>query len=97
MQDEPPIAEPRVSVQVEPLLLRKAEAARVLSVSPRLFDDLVLSGLIGKVKIGGVVAFDLEELRAFVRQARSDPESVQAVIDKLRGQRELRREARTSA
>ena len=62
----------RAIVQIEPLLLRKDEAALVLSVSPRTFDDLVLAGLIGKVHLGGLVLYDVEELRAFVRQARQD-------------------------
>lgn len=88
---ETTITQPRVSVQVEPLLLRKPDAARVLSVSPRVFDDLVLAGLIGKVRIGGVVAFDLEELRTFVRQAKRDPEMVRAPLEKLRAETKARR------
>lgn len=64
--------ETRVSIQIEPLLLRKEEAARVLGVSPRTFDDLVLAGLIGKTQLGGLVLYDVEELRAFVRQVRRD-------------------------
>ena len=64
--------EPRAIVQIEPLLLRKDEAARVLSMSPRMFEDLLLAGLIGKVQIGGLVLFDVEELRGFVRQVRRE-------------------------
>jgi excisionase family DNA binding protein len=69
--DETNTAE-RMSVQVEPLLLRKDEAARVLGMSSRTFEDLVLAGLIGKVQIGGLVLYDVEELRAFVRQVRRE-------------------------
>jgi hypothetical protein len=72
MRDDTTITEPRAVVQVEPLLLRKDEAARVLGMSPRMFDDLLLAGLIGKVQIGGLVLFDVEELRAFVRDVRRD-------------------------
>ncbi len=96
MPDDKNIIEPRVSVQVEPLLLRRVDAARVLSVSPRLFDDLVLAGLIGKVRIGGVVAFALEELRAFVRQAKRenyDSSKIHALIEKSKSQRNSLRQS----
>jgi excisionase family DNA binding protein len=62
----------RAIVQIEPLLLRKEEAALVLGVSPRTFDDLVLANLIGKIRVGGSVRYDVEDLRAFVRQARQE-------------------------
>jgi hypothetical protein len=86
------ITEPGVRVQVEPLLLRKPVAAQLLTVSPRMFDDLVDAGLIGKVRIGGVVAFDVDELRAFVREAQRHPEKIQNALEKLRMRREARRE-----
>jgi hypothetical protein len=69
------------SVQIEPLLLRKDEAARVLGMSPRTFDDLVLAELVGKVQIGGLVLFDVEELRAFVRRVRRDGLSKSRIED----------------
>jgi hypothetical protein len=90
---ETSIAEPRVTVQVEPLLLRKADAARLLSISPRTFDDLVDAGLIGKWKLGGVTAFDVDDLRAFVRRNKREPEKVQAALSKLRSARKARRES----
>jgi hypothetical protein len=93
MPDDLLLDEPSISVRVEPLLLRRAEAARVLTVSPRMLDDLVDAGLISKVRIGGVVAFDIEDLRAFVRQAKRDPAEIQRSIEKLRAQRKSRRDA----
>jgi hypothetical protein len=66
------VSHTRAIVQIEPLLLRKDESARVLGVSPRTFEDLVLAGLITKVHLGGLVLYDVEELRAFVRQVRRD-------------------------
>lgn len=81
MPETPLIIESRVSVRIEPLLLRKAEAAQVLGVSPRTFDDLVLAGLIGKVQIGGLVLFDMEELREFVRKVRSEGLSKSRIED----------------
>jgi hypothetical protein len=59
-------------VQIEPLLLDKREAARVLGMGTRTFEDLVLAELIGKVKIGGLTLYDVEDLRAFVRRVRRE-------------------------
>jgi hypothetical protein len=70
-----------VSVQIEPLLLRKEEAARALALSPRTFENLVLAGLIGKVQIGGLVMYDVEDLRAFVRQVRNKGLSKSRIAD----------------
>jgi hypothetical protein len=56
----------RPLVQIEPLLLNRADAARLLSVSPRKLDQWVKAGLIRKWKLDGVVRFAVEELRAFV-------------------------------
>jgi hypothetical protein len=92
MTKDATIVEPHLHVQIEPLLVRRGDAAQLLSVSPRMFDDLVDSGLIGKVRIGGVVAFDPQDLRAFVKRARREPEKVQAAIDKLRSARKVRRD-----
>jgi hypothetical protein len=86
------IDEPVIRVKVEPLLLRRVDAARVLTVSPRLFDDLVDAGLIGKVRIGGVVAFDIEDLRAFVQRAKRNAAEIQEAIEKLRAARKVRRD-----
>jgi hypothetical protein len=58
----------RVSVQIEPILVRKDVAAQMLGMSPRTFDDLMLAGLISKVKIGGLTLFAVNELRAFAEQ-----------------------------
>jgi hypothetical protein len=91
MSDGVKISEPRATVQIEPLLLRKDEAAQMLSISPRLFDDLVAVGFIGKTKIGGVVAYEVDELRAFVSQAKREPDKIQAALEKLRGTRDARR------
>jgi hypothetical protein len=92
MHDDAIIDEPSIGVKIEPLLLRRADEARVLTISPRLLDDLVDAGLIGKVRIVVVVAFDIEELRAFVRQAKRDPAEIQKAIENLREQRKARRD-----
>ena len=79
------------SVQIEPLLLRKDEAARVLGMSPRTFEDLVLAELVGKVQIGGLVLYDVEELRAFVRRVRREGLSksrIEDLIEKSKPQRQ---------
>ena len=72
MSDKTKAVDPPAMVQIEPLLLRKGEAARALGMSPRFFEDLVLAGLVSKVQIGGLVLFDVEELRAFVNKVRCD-------------------------
>src|SRR5438132_13834562 len=81
MPDEANINVARAIVQIEPLLLRKDEAARVLGMSPRTFEDLVLAELVGKVQIGGLVLFDVEELRAFVRRVRREGLSKSRIED----------------
>lgn len=93
MPNESTTTEPRLSVQIEPVLVRRSDAARLLAISPRQFDDLVDAGLVGKVRIGGVVAFAVEDLRAYVRQSQRDPESTQAALEKLRNDRKARRES----
>lgn len=93
MPDTAPIVEPRLSVQIEPVLVRRVDAARLLAVSTRMFDDLVDAGLIGKTRIGGCVAFAVDELRAFVRQCQGDPVYVQTEVEKLRSRRKARRES----
>lgn len=80
----------RAVVQIEPLLLRKEEAARVLSMSPRMFDDLLLAGVVGRVQIGGLVLFDVEELRAFVRQVRREGLSKSRLADLIERNKENR-------
>ncbi len=81
MSDEIDNHRSRVSVQIEPLLLRKEEAARVLGMSARTFEDLVLAELVGKVQIGGLVLYDVEELRDFVRRVRRDGLSKSRIAD----------------
>ncbi len=93
MSNSDTIIESRLSVQIAPLLVRRVDAAKLLAISPRAFDDLVDAGLLGKTRIGGVVAFDIEELRAFVRQCRHDPAAIQAALEKLRATRKDRRES----
>ncbi len=66
MPDETNIIDPRVSVQIEPLLLRRDDAASVLGISPRKLDEWCSRGLIGKWKVDGVVRFSVEDLRSFV-------------------------------
>jgi hypothetical protein len=56
----------RLSVQIEPLMLCREDAAAVLSISPRKLDEWVSRGLIPKWKVDGVVRFAVDELRAFV-------------------------------
>lgn len=100
MRTNPNIAELTISVQIEPLLLRRDDAARVLSVSPRLFDDLVLAGLISKVKVGGVVAYDPEDLRAFVRQIKRNGYStaeIRALIERAKAHRNGYRQPRSNS
>jgi hypothetical protein len=70
-----------VTIRIEPLLLRKEEAARALALSPRTFEDLVLAGLIGKVQIGGLVLYDTEELRSFVERVRREGLSKSRIAD----------------
>jgi hypothetical protein len=97
MRDESTTVEPRLSVQAEPLLVRRQDAAKLLAISPRAFDDLVDAGLIGKTRIGGCVAYGVEELKAFVRQCRLDPESVRVGLEKLRTARERRRASKAKS
>jgi hypothetical protein len=91
MSDETTIAESRTSVRIEPLLLRKDEAAQVLGMSPRLFDDLLLAGLIGKVRIGGLVLFDVDELRTFVRLVRRESLTKSRLADLIEKNKSQRR------
>jgi hypothetical protein len=58
---------------VEPLLLNRVDAARLLSISPRKFDQWVNAGLISKWSFSGVVRFELDGLRAFVANQRPKP------------------------
>ena len=91
MPEEPNNGALRVSVQIEPLLLRKDEAARVVGMSVRTFEDLVLSGLVGKVHIGGLVLYDVEDLREFVFRVRRDGLSksrIEDLIEKGRAERQ---------
>jgi hypothetical protein len=53
-------------VHIEPLLVNRPEAARLLSISPRKLDEWVAQGLIPKWQRDGVVRFSVEDLRAFV-------------------------------
>jgi hypothetical protein len=100
MSNDARIFQSTIQVQIEPMLLRREEAARVLGVSPRLFDDLVLAGLISKVKVGGVVAFDPDDLRAFVRQAKRGGFStaqIRGMIAEGRALREAMNDRRTKS
>src|SRR5262245_39483224 len=58
-------------IHVEPILVRRPEAARLLSVSQRKFDEWVAAGLIARWKFGGSVFFTVDELRRFVKAAES--------------------------
>src|SRR4051812_5108883 len=91
MREASPTAEPRAIVQIEPLLLRKDEAARALSMAPRMFEDLILAGLIGKVQIGGLVLFDVEELREFVQQVRREGLAKSRLVDLIERNKAQRR------
>lgn len=51
----------------EPLALRPRDAARVLSISERTLARLTKHGLIPARKLGRLVLYDVETLRAFAR------------------------------
>lgn len=91
MADSDNKPDPHALVHIEPLLLRKDEAARALSMSPRMFDDLLLAGVVGRVQIGGLVLFDVEELRAFVRQVRREGLSKSRLAELIERNKERRR------
>jgi excisionase family DNA binding protein len=55
------------------LALRLREAAKALSISPRLLSDWVKRGVIPCARIGGVIVFPVDTLRAWLqRQAEGD-------------------------
>lgn len=56
--------EPKPDDAVQPLLVSRAEVARLLGISPRTFDRLERTGKIGPrpVKLGGSVGFNFDEL-----------------------------------
>ena len=55
-------------VDIEPLLVTRDDAARLLSVSIRKLDLWVDRGLIPKWKLDRVVRFAVDDLRAFVQK-----------------------------
>lgn len=50
----------------EPLTVNRCEAARLLSISVRLLDDLTRKGEIPSRKIGGRRVYSVKALQAFV-------------------------------
>ena len=54
----------------EPLLLRPAEAANFLAISPRKLWELTNTREIPAIRIGRVLRYPTEELRAWVAERR---------------------------
>ena len=54
----------------EPLLLRPAEAARLLAISPRNLWELTNAREVPVIRIGRSLRYPTEELRAWVAQRR---------------------------
>lgn len=63
-------AKPSATVAIEPALLDERDAAQFLSVSPRLFRELIRRGEVHAIKIPGArrITFEVAELRALVEQ-----------------------------
>lgn len=55
---------------IEPLLLKPADAARALSLSPRKLWSLTAGGEIPCVRIGKAVRYDLADLRAWIERQK---------------------------
>jgi excisionase family DNA binding protein len=73
MPNEPLTIEPtRVQLRLEPLLLRRVDAAHVLGLSPRKLDNLARDGLLPKCRIGGLVRFHIDDLRQFAASLREN-------------------------
>jgi len=51
-------------------LVTRAEAAYWLRISIRKIDQLVAEGLIGRVKIGTAVRFDIQDLLDFIHSSK---------------------------
>lgn len=52
--------------QVEPIAVRRLEAARLLNVSIRTLDDLIAKGAIPCKRVGRIVLFSTDELRRWL-------------------------------
>jgi excisionase family DNA binding protein len=61
-------------VSSSPLLLREADAAKLLSICPRTLWGLRQSGEIPCVRIGRAVRYADEDLRAWIDRNRSLPD-----------------------
>lgn len=65
-----------ICASAEPLLVTKADAARLLTVSPRHVDSLVSRGLLPKVKLGSACRFRIADIMGLVdRLAAGSPET----------------------
>ncbi len=57
---------------VEPLLLKCAEAAKMLTISPRTLSKLAKSGEVKRIKIGSSVRYHPRDLRAWIEWKRAN-------------------------
>ena len=56
------------------LLLRAAEAARALAISPRKLWELTKRGEIPRVRFGRMVRYDIEDLRKWILAQKEAPD-----------------------
>lgn len=70
------VCTPVVDPNPETILVKKCEAARMLTISPRHVDALVARGLLPKVKLGSACRFRVADITALVdRLAAGSPDS----------------------
>lgn len=65
-------------------LLKVAEAAQALRVSPSLIYKLVERGILGHVRIGAALRFDSEVLSDFIRRHTIKPSAPERSLRKRR-------------
>jgi excisionase family DNA binding protein len=65
------VIEPKAPQTTEPLLLKPAEAARALGISPRNLWGLTAAGEIQCVRIGRLVRYAMVDLQTYIDRKRA--------------------------
>lgn len=66
------MSDTQVVIEVEPLLVSRDDAARILAISPREIDNLRAASKIVARRHGRKVLFPIEELRRFATSLPAD-------------------------
>ena len=66
-----PKLEAQAASSAEPLLLRPAEAARLLAISPRKLWELTNAREVPSIRIGRALRYPTEDLRSWIAERRA--------------------------